>query len=205
MLDSKAVFAIPATWHGNSLLPFAEDLAEQDRVDNIAQEDALLVELLKKAGAVFHVRTNQPQSLMHLDCTNNITGTTVNPHNRKLSPGGSSGGEGASMGFKCAPLGIGTDIGGSIRAPAAFNGAYGFRPTATRMPYEGVILAGDGQESIKCVIGPLASSSVEDLELLMKSVLDQEPWDRETSLVAMPWRDVPKKKDFTVGVLWDDG
>jgi amidase len=130
---------------------------------------------------------------------------TVNPHHRKLSPGGSSGGEGASMGFKCAPLGIGTDIGGSIRCPAAFNGAYGFRPTALRNPYDGIILAGEGQESIRCVVGPLASSSVEDLDLFMSAVIDQEPWDVETSLVAMPWKRVQRTKEFTVGILWDDG
>ncbi|KAG9236176.1 amidase signature domain-containing protein [Amylocarpus encephaloides] len=172
---------------------------------NIPKEDAYLVQLLKNAGAVFHVRTNQPQSLMHLDCTNNITGTTVNPYNRNLSPGGSSGGEGASTGFKCAALGIGTDIGGSIRAPAAFNGSYGFRPTAMRNPYKGIILAGDGRESIRCVVGPLASTCVEDLDLFMKTVIDQEPWDVETSLVAMPWRKVEQKKEFTVAIMWDDG
>lgn len=109
------------------------------------------------------------------------------------------------MGFKCAPLGIGTDIGGSIRAPAAFNGAYGFRPTALRNPYDGIILAGEGQESIRCVVGPLASSSVEDLDLFMSAVIDQEPWDIETSLVAMPWKRVQGSKDFTVAILWDDG
>jgi amidase len=174
-------------------------------IKNIAKEDALLVTCLKNAGAIFHVRTNQPQSLMHLDCTNNITGTTVNPYNRKLSPGGSSGGEGASMGFKCAPLGIGTDIGGSIRAPAAFNGAYGFRPTALRNPYDGILLAGEGQESIRCVVGPLATTCVEDLDLFQRAVIDQEPWDIETSLVAMPWKRVTAKKDFTVGIIWDDG
>lgn len=130
---------------------------------------------------------------------------TVNPYNRKLSPGGSSGGEGASMGFKCAPLGIGTDIGGSIRCPAAFNGAYGFRPTALRNPYDGIILAGDGQESIRCVVGPLAAQSVEDLELFQRAVIDQEPWDIETSLVAMPWKRVESKKDITIGIMWDDG
>jgi Asp-tRNA(Asn)/Glu-tRNA(Gln) amidotransferase A subunit family amidase len=109
------------------------------------------------------------------------------------------------MGFKCASLGIRTDIGGSIRAPAAFNGAYGFRPTAMRDPYDGVILAGEGQESIRCVIGPLAASSVEDLDLFMSLVIDQEPWDIETSLVAMSWKRISPTKDFTVAILWDDG
>ncbi|KAL4983255.1 amidase signature domain-containing protein [Aspergillus falconensis] len=174
-------------------------------VDNIATEDALILECLEEAGAVFHVRTNQPQSLMHLCCSNNLTGTTLNPYNRTLSPGGSSGGEGASMGFKCAPLGIGTDIGGSIRCPGAFCNAYGFRPTIRRNPCKGSKVPAPGQESILGVIGPLASQCVEDLELFQIALLDQEPWEEETSLVPLPWKQVPSTEDITVGIMWDDG
>ncbi|KAL3441250.1 amidase signature domain-containing protein [Aspergillus insuetus] len=174
-------------------------------VNDIATEDALLLQCLAKAGAVFHVRTNQPQSLMHLCCSNNLTGTTLNPFNRTLTPGGSSGGEGASMGFQCAPLGIGTDIGGSIRCPAAFCGAYGFRPTARRNPSSGLKLPEPGHESILGVIGPLASQSVEDLDLFQRAALAQEPWDVETSLVPAPWRSVSPTKDMTVAIMWDDG
>ncbi|KAL3475281.1 amidase signature domain-containing protein [Aspergillus californicus] len=174
-------------------------------VDDIATEDALLLQCLKKAGAIFHVRTNQPQSLMHLCCSNNLTGTTLNPYNRTLTPGGSSGGEGASMGFKCAPLGIGTDIGGSIRCPAAFCGAFGFRPTARRNPASGLKLPEPGHESILGTIGPLASHSVEDLDLFQRAALDQEPWDVETSLVPVPWKRVKPTKEIIVAIMWDDG
>ncbi|RAL13671.1 putative glutamyl-tRNA(Gln) amidotransferase subunit A [Aspergillus homomorphus CBS 101889] len=174
-------------------------------VNDIATEDALLLQCLEKAGAVFHVRTNQPQSLMHLCCSNNLTGTTLNPHNLTLSPGGSSGGEGVSTGFKCAPLGIGTDIGGSIRCPAAFCGSYGFRPTALRNPMTGIKAPEPGQESIRGVVGPLASQSVADLELFQQAVLDQEPWETETSIPPVPWRRVQATKQMTVGILWDDG
>ncbi|KAL4738886.1 amidase signature domain-containing protein [Aspergillus similis] len=174
-------------------------------VDNIATDDALILECLEEAGAVFHVRTNQPQSLMHLCCSNNLTGTTLNPYNRTLSPGGSSGGEGASMGFKCAPLGIGTDIGGSIRCPGAFCNAYGFRPTIHRNPFKGSKVPVPGQESILGVIGPLASQCVEDLELFQRALLDQEPWDEDTSLVPLPWKQVSSTENITVGIMWDDG
>ncbi|KUI61470.1 hypothetical protein VP1G_08646 [Cytospora mali] len=167
-------------------------------------EDAHLVTLLKKSGAVFHVRTNQPQSLMHLDCENNITGRTLNPYNLLLSPGGSSGGEGVSLGSKCSVLGIGTDIGGSIRIPAAFNNTYGLRPTALRIPTMGNAGLIAGQESIRGVAGPLAQS-VEGLQVWMKTVLEQEPWDFETSLMPVPWRSDVALGDFTVGVMWDDG
>ncbi|KAL4918643.1 amidase signature domain-containing protein [Aspergillus aurantiobrunneus] len=173
--------------------------------DDIATEDALLLQFLEKAGAVFHVRTNQPQSLMHICCSNNLTGTTLNPYNRTLTPGGSSGGEGASMGFKCAPLGIGTDIGGSIRCPAAFCNAYGFRPTARRSPSSGLKLPAPGHESVLGVIGPLASQSVEDLCLFQRAILDQEPWNIETSLVPVPWKSIRPTTDVTVAIMWDDG
>lgn len=109
------------------------------------------------------------------------------------------------MGFKCAPLGIGTDIGGSIRAPAVFCGGYGFRPTAMRNPAEGIKVPFAGQESIRGVVGPMASSSVEDLDLFQRAVIDQEPWDVEPALTPMPWKRVTPDKNMTVGIMWDDG
>ncbi|KAF6811379.1 fatty-acid amide hydrolase [Colletotrichum musicola] len=174
--------------------------------DNVAEEDALVIRLAKAAGAVFHVRTNEPQSVMHLDCDNPIYGATVNPYNRNLTSGGSSGGEGASLGLRCAVLGIGTDIGGSVRVPAAFCGSYGLRTTAMRNPYKGVCIPGLGQESIRCILGPLANS-VSDINLFQKTVLDQEPWEEETSLVPLPWKSIEPYQPgtFTVGVIWDDG
>ncbi|KAJ9144699.1 Amidase [Pleurostoma richardsiae] len=167
-------------------------------------EDSHVVQLLKKAGAVIHVRTNQPQSLMHLDCNNNITGMTLNPSHRLLSPGGSSGGEGASIGSRCAILGVGTDIGGSVRAPAAFNGVYGLRPTAQRIPGLGNVGLNPGQESIRGVVGPLGQS-VGDLQAWMAAILDQEPWEIETNLMPIPWKKNVELDHVTIGVLWDDG
>ncbi|KAJ5222724.1 uncharacterized protein N7469_008964 [Penicillium citrinum] len=174
-------------------------------VDRVVNEDAHLLQLLHKAGAVFHVRTNQPQALMHLCSENNITGKTHNPYNRTLTPGGSSGGEGAALGFRCSPLGIGTDIGGSIRGPAAFCGGYGFKPTSMRNPMVGIHVAALGQESIHGVVGPMGPASIEDLELFQKAVLEQEPWENETSLVPLPWKTITPNRDITVAIMWDDG
>ncbi|KAL2672481.1 hypothetical protein Neosp_013192 [[Neocosmospora] mangrovei] len=89
---------------------------------NISQEDAHIIKTLKKLGAVVFARTNQPQSLMHLETSNNTYGATFHPMNRNLTAGGSTGGEAALMAMKGTPLGIGGDIGGSIRVPAALNG-----------------------------------------------------------------------------------
>ncbi|KAE8419758.1 amidase signature domain-containing protein [Aspergillus pseudocaelatus] len=172
--------------------------------DHVSPDDAYVVQFLQNAGAIVHVRTNEPQSLMHVDSANNITGRTLNPWNRNLSPGGSSGGESASVSFGCSPLGIGSDMGGSIRMPAAFTGVYGLRPTAARLPLAGLKAAGLGQQSLPGVVGPLARS-LEDLELFMKSILDQEPWRKDASLTPVPWRSVRTLANLTIGILKDDG
>lgn len=69
----------------------------------------------------------------------------------------------------------------------------------------GIKVACIGQESIHGVVGPMSSSSIEDLELFQRAVLDQEPWDTETSLVPLPWKKVTPTRDMTVAIMWDDG
>ena len=78
-----------------------------------AMEDAHVLQILWNAGAVFHARTTQPQSMMHLETDSNLYGLTVNPYNRDMSAGGSSGGEGALIGMRASCLGVGSDIGGN--------------------------------------------------------------------------------------------
>lgn len=77
-------------------------------VGRVGIEDALILKLLWNAGAVFHARTTEPQTLMHLETSSNIYGVTVNPYNTNLTSGGSSGGEGALLGMRGSCLGIGT-------------------------------------------------------------------------------------------------
>jgi Asp-tRNA(Asn)/Glu-tRNA(Gln) amidotransferase A subunit family amidase len=174
-------------------------------IDRIAKDDGLILKILHEAGAIFFVRTTQPQSLMHLECSNPVYGTTVNPFNRRLTCGGSTGGEGALLGLKGSPMGIGTDIGGSIRSPAANNGVYGLKPTSFRIPKQGLMGIQIGRESIIGVIGPLTRAR-EDIHLFMKTILDTEPWLKDPSLVPIPWRSITlSSNNFTVAVLWDDG
>jgi amidase len=179
--------------------------------DHKGEDDALILKLLWKAGCVFYVRTTQPQTLMHLETSSNLYGETVCPFNRKLTSGGSSGGEGALVGLRGSCLGIGTDIGGSIRSPAANNGVYGFRPTSYRLPLGGFTATMMGQEHIVPVVGPL-STSLQGCKIFMKTLIDQKPWLEEPSLLPFPWRDSVSylvksdgKKRLKVAVLWDDG
>ncbi|KAI0173267.1 amidase [Hypoxylon sp. FL1284] len=175
-------------------------------VGRTTEEDALLVQYLCNAGAVIYARTTQPQTLMQIESVSNIHGTTTNPYNTTLTAGGSSGGEGALVGLRGSILGIGTDIGGSIRVPAAHTGVFGFKPTTNRLPTAGQSIAMAGAESILGTIGPL-STSLEGARLFAKAVVDQQPWLRQPSLVAMDWRDpapfFPDRK-VRVGVLYDD-
>ncbi|CAF1142525.1 unnamed protein product [Adineta steineri] len=173
-------------------------------MNRLAEDDALVLKILYEAGAIFYVRTTQPQSLMHLECDNPIYGKTVNPFNRNLTCGGSSGGEGPLISLKGSPMGVGTDIGGSVRSPAANNGIYGLRPTTFRIPKQGIMGIQSGRESILGVVGPLARGR-EDINLFMKTILDAEPWLKEPSLVPIPWRLISLNSiNLTVAVMWDD-
>ncbi len=151
-----------------------------------AFESEMVVEL-RNLGAVLYCKTSVPHTLMAGETINNIIGYTWNPKNRNLACGGSSGGEGALIGLKGSPVGFGTDIGGSIRIPAAFNGLYGIRPSSGRLPYEGMANSMDGQNSILSVVGPLATS-VGALKLVMKGLLSQQPWLHDPLVSEIPWR-----------------
>ncbi|KAH7029548.1 Acetamidase [Microdochium trichocladiopsis] len=152
-----------------------------------ATKESVLTTLLRQAGAVFYTKTSVPQTLMVGETFNNIVGLTTNPRNKNWSPGGSSGGEGALLALRGSCLGVGTDIGGSIRIPAAFNSLYGIRPCHGRLPYAGMANSMAGQETIPSVVGPLGHSAA-DLRLFMKAVLAQKPWLYDSKTVPLPWR-----------------
>ncbi|RAK90490.1 general amidase GmdA [Aspergillus costaricaensis CBS 115574] len=147
-----------------------------------------LVRELRNLGAVLFCKTSVPVTLMSGETTNQIIGYTWNPKNRNLSSGGSSGGEGALLALRGSPAGFGTDIGGSVRIPASFNGIFGLRPCAGRIPYEGAANSIDGQNTILSVIGPLATS-IGGLKLLFRAILSQEPWQYDPLSLPLPWRE----------------
>lgn len=175
-----------------------------------ADHDAAVVRILREAGAVIYVKTANPQTLLSLETNNNIYGRTVNPYNRNLSPGGSSGGEGALIGSRGSPLGVGTDIGGSIRIPAAWSGLYGLKPSVARLPHTGLLGSHDGMDNVVGCVGPMAHSA-RDLNLFCKVMLEYEAWLVEHQNLYIEWRNelaehgkgLPEKLAF--GVLVDDG
>lgn len=129
---------------------------------------------------------------------------TVNPLNRDLTSGGSSGGESALIAMCGSPLGIGTDIGGSLRIPAACTGIFTLRPSYGRFPHFDARSAMAGQEAVGSVHGPMARS-VADLRLFAQTVSNAGPWLKDPKCIAVPWRDGHLKSRLKLGVLWHDG
>ena len=103
--------------------------------NHVAETDATVVARLKSAGAIVIGKTNLPEIGMAGETDNLVYGRTNNPYDLNRSPGGSSGGEGAIIAAGGSPLGIGTDIGGSIRYPAHCCGIAGIKPTMGRIPW----------------------------------------------------------------------
>ncbi|KAB8261414.1 amidase signature domain-containing protein [Aspergillus pseudonomiae] len=160
-----------------------------------------LVEILLKLGAVIYVKTNVPQTMMALDSQNNVFGRTLNPWNTTLTPGGSSGGEGALVALRGSPLGVGTDVGGSIRVPALCCGTYGFRPSASRVPNAGTrACSTSGMRFILSCAGPL-SLDLEGLEVFFRSVFDIQPSLYDSTVIDVPWRMVTVKPKLRIGLV----
>lgn len=129
---------------------------------------------------------------------------TANPFNRNLGPGGSSGGEAALIASYGSPLGVGTDIGGSLRIPASATGLFTIRFSGHRLPNFDFRAGVPGQEAIVSVQGPLART-LEDVVLYSKSIIDTEPWLQDPKLLPIPWRNVEVPQKLKFAVIWDDG
>ncbi|EGX96774.1 fatty-acid amide hydrolase [Cordyceps militaris CM01] len=174
--------------------------------DYVSDKNSAVVDIILASGGVIYCKTNVPQTMMTVDSHNNIFGRTLNPLNTSLSAGGSSGGEGAIVGFRGSPLGLGTDVGGSVRFPAACNGIYGFRPTVGRIPAGDVKLCVDpGMRQVKSCIGPLAGD-VDALDILMKVIVNARPWKLDATAADLPWREVKLDagQKLRIGVMAED-
>lgn len=146
--------------------------------------DAAVVTRLRAAGAVIVGKTNASQLLMFPETDNPVYGRTANPWALDRSCGGSSGGEGAIVAAGGSALGIGTDIGGSVRIPASFCGIAALKTTARWLPLEGTGEVLPWLIAIPDTVGPLARS-VADLELALR-VLARPAEGERPSLTASP-------------------
>ncbi|MDT7685007.1 MAG: amidase [Pseudonocardiales bacterium] len=155
--ESFNVAGLPTTWG----MPWFRDFT--------ASEDALAVARVKAAGAVILGKTNVPLALGDLQSYNDIYGTTRNPWDPTRTPGGSSGGSAAALAAGYGALSLGSDIAGSLRAPAHYCGVYAHKPTFGLVPARGHTPPPAPPIAIErdlAVIGPMARSAA-DLSLLL--------------------------------------
>jgi fatty acid amide hydrolase len=171
-----------------------------------AARHATIVQALHDAGAVILGQTNVPQLLLSHETRNPLYGVTVNVWSHLHAPGGSSGGEASAIAAGFTPLGVGTDIGGSIRVPAAWSGITGFKPTLDRWPTRGSNGALPGQEGIRSQVGPMARS-VDDLMLLLRGLDVKAMSADDPQLAPLPYGalDEVDLSKVRVGFYVDDG
>ena len=165
--DTVDVAGLPSTWG-----------MEQWR-DFRPTEDSVVVARLKAAGAVILGKTNVPPMLADWQTSNGVYGRTTHPLNASLGPGGSSGGSAAAVAAGMVALEVGSDIGGSIRVPAAICGVFGHKPSLGLIPTRGHQIPGsDRAADTLNVVGPLARTA-EDLQLavdVLSGPAVDDPW-----------------------------
>ena len=155
------------------------------RVGRPATEDAVTVARVRAAGAVPIGVTNVSELAMWFESSNKVYGRTNNPYDTSRIVGGSSGGEGAAVAAAYAPFGVGSDIGGSIRMPAFFNGVFGHKPTAGLVPNDGQFPVDTSEAMLRyqCT-GPLTRRA-EDLLPLLRVLADHPVGPDEVDLSGL--------------------
>jgi Asp-tRNA(Asn)/Glu-tRNA(Gln) amidotransferase A subunit family amidase len=152
---------------------------------DIAASDATAVARVKHAGGIFLGKTNTPEFTLWWETDNLVFGRTNNPWNTDMIPGGSSGGEAAALATGLTALGIGSDVGGSLRMPAHYCGVVGFKPTHGRVPLSGLF----PETMLRTMhVGPLART-VRDAALavrLMSGPDGTDPWCVPVEPPALP-------------------
>jgi Asp-tRNA(Asn)/Glu-tRNA(Gln) amidotransferase A subunit family amidase len=144
--------------------------------DSIAADDAFQVKKLKEAGAIILAKSNLHEFAFGITTESSLGGQTLNPYNLAHNPGGSSGGTAASVASNFAVAGLGTDTGGSIRLPSAFNSLVGIRTTMGLASRDGIIPLALTQD-----IGGPMTRTVEDTALLLDATVGYDPNDIETA------------------------
>ena len=167
--------------------------------DNIAADNAFLIDRLLQAGAIIFGKTNVPYMLADAQSYNDIYGTTNNPWDPTRSPGGSSGGEAATLAAGLSALGAGSDIAGSLRNPAHYCGVYGHKPSWGLISTRGHAPPGVVTPTDISVVGPMARQA-EDLDLAMHALAGPDLLQRAAWRVELPPARHRRLREFRVAV-----
>ncbi|KAK7932019.1 hypothetical protein PG985_002731 [Apiospora marii] len=152
-----------------------------------AESESLVTRQIKELGGIVIAKTHVPQTLLLCELQSNMHRSGMNPHNRLLSPGGSSGGEGSLLAARGSVMGMGTDMGGSIRVPSAYTHLFGLKPSSGRISYRDLNSSLDGKPVVPSVAGPM-SATLENVVHITRALVETEGWRRDPGLVPLPWR-----------------
>lgn len=171
---------------------------------HVPDSNATAVDQLKAAGAIVMAKTNVPPLASDIQSYNKLFGTTHNPWNTDLTPGGSSGGAAAALAAGMTPVELGSDLAGSIRTPSSFCGIYGHKPTYGITSMRGHVPGKPGmlREPDLAVSGPMASRA-EDLDLLLGLLAQPLPEMGEGWSLTLPAPDKQSLSEFKV-LLWTE-
>jgi amidase len=167
--------------------------------DNIPAGNAFLIDRLLQAGAIVFGKTNVPYMLADAQSYNEIYGTTNNPWDPRRSPGGSSGGEAATLAAGLSALGAGSDIAGSLRNPAHYCGVYGHKPTWGLISTRGHAPPGITTPTDISVVGPMARHA-EDLDLALRALAGPDLLQQAAWRVELPPARCRRLGEFRVAV-----
>jgi len=170
----------------------------------IPAEDAVVVARLRAAGALILGTTNCPELLMAYETANLLHGATRNPWDLDRSPGGSSGGESASIAAGMSAAGLGSDSGGSVRMPAHCTGICALKPTPGRIPARGHLPPNVGPFSILGAIGPMARTMA-DVALLFRTLCGHDPGDPSSPPLPLRTPSPDELRAGAIGFFEDDG
>jgi amidase len=171
--------------------------------DNVAPADASLVGRLRAAGAVILGKTNVPELCADFQTDSPVFGTSNNAWDHRRTAGGSTGGGAVAVAARLSPLELGSDIGGSVRNPAHYNGILALKPTEWRVPSRGHVPGLPGQtRTIRYmgVFGPLARS-VEDLETALRIIAGPDGYEAEMPPVPLGSAPAAKPSDLRIAVV----
>ncbi|CAK9821482.1 Fatty-acid amide hydrolase 2 [Anthophora retusa] len=166
--EKKPFLGVPfTTKESNEAEGMLHTMGLMSRRNYRSEEDATAIRFVKDVGGILIAKTNVPELNLWTESRNNLYGQTCNPYDTARNVGGSSGGEAAIIAACGAAFSIASDIGGSIRMPAFFNGVFGFKPTGCLTPLKGIGLRQKNCRNSMVAVGPICKKA-EDLVPLLK-------------------------------------